>query len=163
MKNYLANSGLISAALILSASTSMAQTVAKSDVRQEALVAAEGLLEAKPKGIPATAKDPFNSDSFSEVMGMTRRAPSDNGTVAAPTGPRSDRDLLAAIAANLRPTGNFVIGGEQTLIFSQKRVKAGTSLTINFEGNEYTIEITAIDRANFTIRYNREEITRPIK
>jgi hypothetical protein len=93
-------------------------------------------------------------------MGMARVVPTEG---PAPAGPRSDREILAAIAVNLRPSGNFVLGGQQTLIFGQKRVKAGMPLTINFEGTEYTLEITAIDRANFTLRLNREEITRPIK
>ena len=34
---------------------------------------------------------------------------------------------------------------------------------ITFEGNQYTLEITSIDRTNFTLRLNREEFTRTIK
>jgi hypothetical protein len=92
-------------------------------------------------------------------MGLARPAEGDG----LKTGPRNDRDVLNAIAAELKPTGFFVIGGKETLIFGQKRVKAGTPMTINFEGIEYTIEITAIDRTSFTLRLNREELSRPIK
>ena len=34
---------------------------------------------------------------------------------------------------------------------------------ITFEGTEYTVEVTAIENNNFTLRLNREEFTRPIK
>ena len=76
---------------------------------------------------------------------------------------RSERQILQAIATSLKPTGNFIVSGEHTLIFGQKRVKAGGFLTITFEGTEYTLEITAIERTSFTLRLNREEFTRPIK
>lgn len=137
-----------------------AQTVLKSDARQKALSTAEAVLLIKPPSVPGDAIDPFNSAGFSESMGLSR-APAAGETVKA--APRTDRDILAAISAQLKPTGNFVIGGQQTLIFGQKRVKAGMPMTINFEGTEYTIEITTIDRTSFTLRLNQEEITRPIK
>jgi hypothetical protein len=70
---------------------------------------------------------------------------------------------LQAIGASLKPSGSVTLGGEPTLIFGEKRVKAGGFLTITFEGSEYTLEIVSIDRPNFTLRLNREEFTRPIK
>src|SRR5688572_7905270 len=127
--------------MIGAVSALQAQSVAKPDVRQGTLVAADTLLEIKLSPVPADAIDPFNSVAFSEAMGITRAVPAEG---PAPAGPRSDREILAAIALNLRPSGNFVLGGQQTLIFGQKRVKAGMPLTINFEGTEYTLEITAI-------------------
>ena len=140
--------------------TAMAQTVAKPDVRQSALAAAEAVLTIKTPLVPAGAIDPFNSTAFNEAMCLATQ-PAAN--VAPRAGPRGDRQILEAIGGQLKPTGNFVIGGQQTLIFGQKRVKAGMPMTINFEGTEYTIEITAIDRTSFTLRLNREELTRPIK
>ena len=83
--------------------------------------------------------------------------------VAPVVAPKTDRDILQAIAASLKPTGNFVLSGQPTLVFGQKRVKAGGLVTITFEGTEYTLEITAIERTSFTLRLNREEFTRPIK
>jgi ribosomal 50S subunit-recycling heat shock protein len=77
--------------------------------------------------------------------------------------PKTDRDIVRAIASSLKPTGNFILAGQPTLVFGQKRVKAGSLLTITFEGTEYTLEITAIERTSFTLRLNREEFTRPIK
>lgn len=139
--------------------TIQAQIVSKPDSRQSLLAESDTLLAIKPPLVPIDVIDPFNSAAFSEAMGLTRPV---SGEVAR-VGPRGDREILEAIGAQLKPSGNFIIGGQQTLIFGQKRVKAGMPMTINFEGVEYTIEITAIDRTSFTLRLNREELTRPIK
>lgn len=138
-----------------------AQTVSKPEARQSMLAAAESLLAIKQPAAPVDAVDPFNSAAYSEAMGLTRSSVTTTETPKA--GPRSDREILDVIGAQLKPTGNFILNGQQTLIFGQKRVKAGMPMTINFEGTEYTIEITAIDRTSFTLRLNREELTRPIK
>ncbi len=135
------------------------QVVAKPDERTSILAAADVMLLIKPPLVPADTVDPFNSTAFSDAMGLSKPAP----TEGKQSGPRSDREIIALIAAQLKPSGNFIIGGQQTLIFGQKRVKAGMPMTINFEGIEYTIEITAIERTSFTLRLNREEFTRPIK
>ena len=154
------NNGFLLLSCALSAALPLqAQIVSKADARQSTLAAAEAMLAIKPPSVPANAVDPFDSAAFSEAMGLTRPA----AVEGQKTGPRSDREILVAIAAGLKPTGNFIIGGQQTLIFGQKRVKAGMPLTINFEGVEYTIEMTAIDRTSFTLRLNREELSRPIK
>lgn len=136
-----------------------AQVVSKPDLRQSTLATAEAVLSIKQSLVPVDAIDPFNSAAFSHAMGQSRPTDIDAPRV----GPRGDREILEAIGAQLKPTGNFIISGQQTLIFGQKRVKAGMPMTINFEGTEYTIEITAIDRTSFTLRLNREELTRPIK
>lgn len=119
------------------------------------------------KEIMATPANPFFSETFNEVRlggGQTQGDPSvATATPAAPAGPKSSRDLLQAIATSLKPSGYYVFGGEPTLVFGQKRVKAGGLLTINFEGKEYTLEVTTLDRTHFTLRLNREEFTRPIK
>lgn len=128
--------------------------------RQEALEKAKKLLasrDAKPVSL-----DPFHSEKFQElVYGVSQTTTT---TVSVPTAARrTERDILQSIAASLKPSGNFILGGQPTLVFGQKRVKAGGMLTITFEGTEYTLEITAIERTNFTLRLNREEFTRPIK
>jgi len=130
--------------------------------RAEMLNRAKQLLAVPER--PAATNDPFHSQAFAEASGAVARAPvaaDPAGTRAA--GPRNAQDLLQAIAANLKPSGNFVVNGQHTLVFGQKRVKAGGTLTITFEGTEYTIEISAIESNNFTLRLNREEFTRPIK
>ncbi len=125
--------------------------------RQEVLDKAKKLLASREVTPPAV--DPFHSEKFAELIAGPR-APVAAAVVVAP---KSDRDILQGIAANLKPSGNFVIDGEAILLFGQKRVKAGDHLTITFEGIEYALEITAIERTSFTLRLNREEFTRPIK
>jgi hypothetical protein len=140
---------------VQAAETSDIQSPAK---RQEILDKAKRLLAVREA--PAPAPDPFHSEAFAEASGAVVRTPV--GTPSA-HGPRSPQDLLQAIAGNLKPSGNFVLNGQRTLIFGQKRVKAGGLLTITFEGTEYTLEVTAIETNNFTLRLNREEFTRTIK
>ncbi len=133
--------------------------------RQLSLDQAKKLLTIREVSPAAADHDPFHSAAFAELVGTAVHATPSGDTAAShvPSGPRSNHELLQAIAASLKPSGNFVLGGQQTLVFGQKRVKAGGTLTITFEGSEYTLEIAAIERTNFTLRLNREEFTRPIK
>jgi len=144
-------------------------SVASPGKRQESVDQAKKLM-AHRDVIPITA-DPFHPEAFNEVVAAMGGhvpgavAPVAPGEPAAahPAAPRTERDVLQSIAAVLKPSGYIVLGGQPSLSFGQKRVKAGGTLTINFEGTEYTLEITSIDRTNFTLRLNREEFTRPIK
>jgi hypothetical protein len=141
-------------ALVGFVTAATANTVGNPAKRTETLEKAKELLTEKTPAI--SPKNPFNPEGFGEGQEVA--------TVAVTsTGPRSTRELLQAIGASLKPSGFFVLGGEPTLVFGQKRVKAGGLLTITFEGSEHTLEIVSIDRPNFTLRLNREEFTRPIK
>jgi hypothetical protein len=132
--------------------------------RAESLAAGKSALTAKANA--TGIKDPFHSTTFVEALGGAV-APTPTGQtqpeVRVVAGPRSNRDLLQSIAASLKPSGFFVLGGEPTLVFGQKRVKAGGSLTIRFEEKDYVLEVVSIERPNFTLRLNGEEFTRPIK
>ncbi len=161
---------LIGAQLFASARADEVGDVLSPTKRQEAVDQAKSLLA--PREAPPPPSDPFHPAAFYELIAASGRVPgattavSDNlGTNRTTTaqGPRSPRDLLQAIAAGLKPSGFFVLGGQPTLVFGQKRVKAGGFMTITFEGADYTVEIASIDRPNFTLRLNREEFTRPIK
>jgi hypothetical protein len=160
---------LAGGALSRAADPAAAGSVATPAMREEALDQARKLLA--PRELLAVTNDPFHPAGFEElVAGIGRPAgtpagPAPGGDTAAvqPTGPRNNRDLLQAIGAGLKPSGFFVLGGSPTLVFGQKRVKAGGTLTITFEGAEYTLEVTSIAPPNFTLRLNREEFTRTIK
>lgn len=136
--------------------------------RAEVLAAAQQLLAPQDAAAPAGLKDPFHSAAFAEAVAATGVA----GPVVAgqpatgtprPAGPRGNAELLASIGEGLRPSGYIVRGGIATIAFGQKRVKAGDTLTITFEGVEYALVITALDRTHFTIRLGNEEFTRPIR
>jgi len=159
----LLGAGLLLAGVAVSASANAVLSPAK---RQEALEQGKSLVATK-EIVPVTA-DPFNPPAFAELAASLGRgagpvaAPETPGTPV-PVGPRGDRELLQAIAQGLKPSGYIVLGGQASLSFGQKRVKAGGTLTITFEGSQYTLEVVSIDRANFTLRLNREEFTRTIK
>lgn len=142
-------------------------TVLSPAKRQEALERGKALVAARE--ITTIAVNPFYPAAFAEtVAGMGRvtgpaTPAQDGGTEPVPTGPRTNRELLQAIATALKPSGFFTLGGQPTLVFGQKRVKAGGSVTITFEGADYTVEIASITPPNFTLRLNREEFTRTIK
>jgi hypothetical protein len=155
---FLAALGLLSAGSLARADEPHA--VLTPAARKEALAKADAMLSQKPLGLPANAVDPFHSEAFAEATGHAVHAMTD---LTPKAGPKTDRDILVGIATGLKPTGNFVVAGQPTLFFGEKHVKPGTTLTINFEGAEYIVEITTIDRTSFTLRLNREEYTRPIK
>ena len=168
---------LILLAVALSASLAHAQlagTVAVPNLRQQALDRAQAMLNAKPAGIPAEQINPFNPEAFNEAANAPTTpvgpagsegavTPATGGQSRGPAGPRSDRDLLIAIATALKPGGSIKMGGSQILLMGVKKVKVGEKLNLTFEGNQYTVEVTAINPTNFTLRYNGEEYTRPIK
>jgi hypothetical protein len=156
----------LSLALGLCASPARAaDEVVSSAKRAEVIAQAKALLAPKDK-MPEI-KDPFHSVAYNETLAANSGrslTPGQTDAPARPTsGPRTDRDILQAIAANLKPSGFFVLGGEPTLVFGQKRVKAGGTISIRFEDTDYTLEVASIERPNFTLRLNREEFTRPIK
>ena len=176
MKKLMSCRILILAALTMvrTAYGAEAEMVVSPAKRQEILDQTKMLLVSKGQVPPG--KDPFHPEAYDESMstntgnadkGSTgvgeNKETKEQGTVA--VGPRTPHDLLQAIATSpsLKPSGYFVLGGQPTLVFGQKRVKAGGFLTITFEGTEYAIEIVSVDRPNFTLRLNREEFTRPIK
>jgi len=76
--------------------------------------------------------------------------------------PANDADLLSYIAGRVVPSGTITLNNEPLLIFGQKKVRVGDRLTVTYEGRDYNLEITNIQRFTFTLRLNRAEITRRI-
>lgn len=155
----------------------LAGTVAVPNLRQQSLDKAQALLNAKPAGIPAEQVNPFNPAAFNEAANAPATTVSTGGSTGGseggttttggqargPAGPRTDRDLLIAIATALKPGGSIKMGGSQILLMGVKKIRVGEKLNLTFEGNPYTVEVTAINPTHFTLRYNGEEYTRPIK
>lgn len=118
---------------------------------------------AEPTALPAELPLPFNPPGFEKPDPDEVRPPTPTAqTAAGPAKPATDRDLLGTIAALIKPSGTILLGDDRYLLLRQKRLKVGDHLTITFEGFDYDLEISAIDSTNFTLRLNREEITRPI-
>lgn len=75
----------------------------------------------------------------------------------------TDREVLVNVIANINPSGTMMIGDQPFLLFGQKKLKVGDVIPIGFQGKTYELVLTGIERTSFTLRLNKEEITRPIK
>ena len=74
-----------------------------------------------------------------------------------------EREILENLAAKLPTKGTIILNGQPFLILTGGRVKVGDKFTVAFNGQDYELELTAIERTTFTLRYHGEEIVRPIK
>ncbi|MFA5264782.1 MAG: hypothetical protein WC378_13245 [Opitutaceae bacterium] len=150
------------------ASPALCEPQVKSDIlpgaqRQPAVALAQKLAQ-----VPALSplshdlKSPFNPPGFEQEDEDEAKAKV-AAAAAEPVKPKGDRDILEIIASKVNPSGTFIMGGEPMLLISKKKFKIGDSLTIAFDGRDYEIEITSIERTSFSLRLNRAEISRPIK
>lgn len=118
---------------------------------------------------------PFNPVAFTqpdpeEQRALEQAAANQQALASTPTGGAAparpgatDREQLAAIASQIRPTGSMLVRGEPRLILQSRFVKIGDKFTVTYSGVDYVLELTAIDLTTFTLRLNGEAITRPIK
>ncbi len=112
---------------------------------------------------------PFNPVAFGqpdpEELRAIEAARAAAAAAAAAQGkaPVQQTSVLERIAERISPSGTLQLGGEPYLIFGQKRLRVGDLLTVTFEGQDYTLELVAIDRVTFTLRHEREQITRRIQ
>ena len=119
-----------------------------------------------PVPLQADYPHPYNPPGFDQRDPEEEKAKTAAAQVvteaAKPTG---DRQILETIAPRVTPDGTALLPrtGEPVLFFRQKKLKVGDHLTITFDGHDYEVEITAIDRTTFTMRLNSAEITRPIQ
>lgn len=107
----------------------------------------------------ASLPRPFNPPGF----GLDSRPVVETVATPGPVKSFGDRELLRALASKIMPKGTFSLGSQSLLGFGKKNLRAGDHLTVNYEGQEYILELVSFDRTNFTLRLNHEEITRPIK
>jgi len=133
---------------------------------------------AEPVPLPADLVQPFNPPSFDQPDPEELRAsaaaaakanvsgpPGLPGLPGTPAAPAGDREILENIASKILPTGTMKIGNEPLLIFGRKPIKIGSRFTVtnSANGQDYELELVAIEPPTFTLRYRNEEITRPIK
>lgn len=144
-------------------------------VRQNSVTNAEKLWQRRPPPpLPAEMPSPFSPADFDRPD--TSDVPAGNPAVsqsdtkkgaAGPsvqrTAPVGDRDILEKLAAQLSPTGMIMLRGSPRLVLSNKPFEVGTRFTATYNNQDYELELVAIDRTTFTLRYRSEEIIRPIK
>ena len=135
--------------------------VASPAERARVLERLAALQAERPAVVPETGiKDPFNPPP------NDLREDYDPNAVQKPNAPArsvAGPELLAVLAAKLHPTGSVSLGGEPYLLFNEKRQKSGDKIIVTHEGVDYSLEILSIESNRFRVRYNDQELTRPIK
>ena len=123
-----------------------------------------------PAPLPEDLVHPFNPAAFGQpdpeelrAIAAAQAAQAAAQAQAKPAKPTTDLGLLELIAGKINPSGTLILGGEPLLIFGQKRLRVGDRLTVTYDGLDYNLELAAIDRTTFTLRLNRDEITRRIQ
>ncbi|MEO6004514.1 MAG: hypothetical protein ABIZ04_09145 [Opitutus sp.] len=169
MSNRLTQLSVLLTAMLTLTSAARA---AKSEIpsvaaRREIVAAAAKLVTPDARTpIPANVNQPFNPEAFgrpdAEELAAIAAAKAAEAAALNKTKPASEADLLERIAERVAPSGTVTMNGEPLLIFGQKRVSVGDRLTVTYDGRDYTVEITSIQRFTFTLRLNRAEITRRI-
>lgn len=120
--------------------------------------------------LPPLAADlvqPFNPAAFGqpdpEELRAIAAARAAANAVTTQAKPATDSDLLKLIASRVSPSGTLILGDEPMLIFGKKRLRVGDRLTVTYDGRDYDLELIGITRTTFSLRLNRDEITRPLK
>jgi hypothetical protein len=132
--------------------------------RQASVDLAENL--ARRTKLPAEPEEivsPFNPPGFDKPEVSAVAAPVASNKPEAPPPPPGDRQILEMVAAQLNPTGTMLFEGTQRLVMGSKRFQVGDRFIVTMNNQDHELEIVAIDRTTFTLRYNREQLTRPIK
>lgn len=164
--------GLAFAVAGLARAAKPAADIQPYDHRRQVVEKAQKLANPPPAApLPAELAAPFSPAGFERGVptepGEARPAGGGASAVgsgpAAPALPQTDHELLAAVAAKIPTTGTISLGGKPLLISGKNRIEVGSHFTVVYNGQEYELELTAIDRTTFTVRYKGEEFTRPIK
>ena len=145
----------------------VASDIAGIAARRDIVASANRLLETRTIApLPDDIVNLFDPVAFSqpdaEELAAIAAAQAAEAAANAKTRPANDAELLRFIAERVSPSGTVTLNNEPLLIFGQKKLRVGDRLTVNYDGKDYNLELTAIQRFNFTLRLNRAEITRRI-
>lgn len=117
--------------------------------------------------LPENTPNPFNPPDFGqpdqEPLPLPPKGGAAAGAAAAAPRPPGDREILETLAMKLNPSGTFVLGDRSMIIIDRNRFEVGTKFIVTYDERDYELELVAIDRTTFTLRYRGEEITRSIK
>ena len=156
--------GVASLAVSAARAAKVNSDIAPPEKRRATLEEAEKL--AHRPATPPVAADlpqPFSPPGFTKPEAPVGGAAPDKNAAPVAAGPQTDREALEAVAAKIPTTGTIILGGKPLLISGVNRIEIGSHFTVVYGGQEYELELTAIDRTTFTVRYKGEEFTRPIK
>lgn len=130
-----------------------------------------------PVPLPADLTSPYSPANFEQpdpeeqkgsgpAVAQSSSGAASSGGPARPSAPVGDRDLLESLAARIPSTGTIEApGGKRLLVVGKYRLEAGQTFTVTnpATGQDCDLELIAIDRTTFTLRYRGEETTRPIR
>jgi hypothetical protein len=148
--------------------------------RQASVDLAERLANRKPpEPLAAELRSPFNPADFdkpdpSEAQRAGGAATAGGAQRPGPSGPAptttqapavaGDRETLEMLAMRIPSSGTIIRDGKpQLVVAGGKRLEVGAKFTVTFNDQDYELELVAIDRTTFTLRYRNEETVRPIK
>lgn len=177
---------LAAVAPVLNAASRVLADLQPAPKRQATVDLAAGLARRPaPEPLPADLVSPFNPPGFDrpEPAASARPAAAPAGVVSgpvapaagtaavppapaaapAPSAPVTPRETLEAIAAQITPSGTMVFRGKPRLLIAGKPFEVGTRFTATYNNEDYELELVAIERTTFTLRYRGEDVTRPIK
>ena len=100
--------------------------------------------------VPAAAPAPAGTAAGSFAPGAVKSAPA------------SDREILEQVAARIPSSGVILFGAKSLLVVGGKRYAVGSRFNVTLAGQDYEVELVAIDRLTFTLRYRGEQYARPI-
>ena len=152
---------MISRRFIFAAGLALVATGTARAVTSDLATPAKRAQSVALQPLPAPLPQPFHPPGFDQPDASEGKPASAGANAEA--GPATDRDVLEKIAARVLPSGIINLGGEPLLIFGQKRLRVGDHLIVTLDKNDYEVAITAIDSTTYTLRLNRDEITRPLK
>ncbi len=74
-----------------------------------------------------------------------------------------DKEVLAAIANQLTPSGVMQFGSRVILLFGERRVSVGDFIPVSYQGREYRVQMASASSRSFTLRLNNETFTKRIQ
>lgn len=132
----------------------------------------------EPVPVPADLPQPFSPAGFDQpdpeevkaaalAKGVAAAAGGGNAAAGPTQAARqpADREILENLAGKLQTTGYLFFNGEALLTLGRNRVRVGDHFGVEdkLTGQVYELELIAIDRTTFTLRYHGEEFTRAIR
>ena len=185
-RSFVAALSLSAGAPFLFAASRVLSDLQPAPKRQSTVDVAVGLARrSAPEPLPTDLVSPFNPPGFDrpEAAAPARPAAGAATPAAAPSGPAAPapgsatapaasstpsapatpRETLELIAAQITPSGTMIFRGKPRLLIAGKPFEVGTRFTASYNNEDYELELVAIDRTTFTLRYRGEDVTRPIK
>jgi hypothetical protein len=169
MSNRIKGSTIL--AMFTAAVTNSSMHAASADIprpttRKEVVAVARRLAEIPSVEVKEESANPFNPVAYgqpdADELAAIAAARAAEEAASNKTKPANEAELLERIAERVVPSGTMTLNGEPLLIFGQRKLRTGDHLTVTYDGRDYDLELTTIQRLNYTLRLNRAEIIRRI-